>query len=104
MMKMWKESGKKATTAEENTEMSVKHLSKAFNIPDLQHYVELALHLIPLQQEFTFIGSPNVYNKLQDTIIRMANSKSPDLMGVTLDACCMMGKLKVDAWRTGNVS
>eukprot|EP00957_Ditylum_brightwellii_P068227 5179380-Ditylum_brightwellii.AAC.1 len=87
---MQKETGEKATADEKNAEVFANHFSKVFNDPDPVPCDNSALPLVLQRDEFTFLGTPPVYEEVCVAIMRMANGKSPGPTGVTLDAFCAM--------------
>eukprot|EP00957_Ditylum_brightwellii_P050033 3792818-Ditylum_brightwellii.AAC.1 len=87
---MRKDTGEKAMADEENAEVFAKHFSKVFNNPNPVPCDDTALPLLPQHEEFTFLGTPSLYEEVRMAIMWIANSKSPGPSGVTSDACCAM--------------
>eukprot|EP00957_Ditylum_brightwellii_P108501 8275959-Ditylum_brightwellii.AAC.1 len=76
---MWKDTGEKAKTDEENAEVFAKHFSKVFNNPNPVPCNDSALPLVSQHEKFTFLGTLPEYEEVPKAIMWMANGKSPGL-------------------------
>eukprot|EP00957_Ditylum_brightwellii_P165332 12588449-Ditylum_brightwellii.AAC.1 len=83
---MWKSTGEKANTDEENAEVFAEHFRKVFNNPEPPPCDKSTLPLVASRPEFSNLGDPPYLKEVHNAIMCMCNSKASGPSGITSDA------------------